>query len=1357
MLKRWIALAFILLSLVGLANAAPLARHDIPDPLKSWVPWVLDGEDRAGCPHLFNDADARHCAWPGALDLKALATGASFTQDWSAYRDTWIALPGDEHNWPQEVSVDGKPAAVVSREGAPSLKLAAGSHRISGRFFWKELPESLALPADVGLVRLELEGRPVAQAVRDDDNRLWLQRKADAERAEQTQVRVHRKIVDGVLLTVETRIRLDVSGKSRELSIGRALLPDLIPKELVSPLPAVLAQDGSLKLQARPGTWDVVLVARHPGPVKTLALPPVSGLIAEEEVWVFEAAPLLRTASIEGVPSVDPQQTTLPEDWRRLPAYLMRAGSSFGLKEIRRGDSDPPPDKLTLARRLWLSFDGQSMSISDRIQGEMSRAARLSMGSTAQLGRVDVAGQDQLITRGADKLAGVEVKRGRLNLSADSLAPDAPRSFPAVGWKHDFDKVSMDLALPAGWRLLHAGGADRADGAWLARWNLLDFFLVLIIALALGRLWGRGWGVLALLALVLSFQEPDAPRYAWLLPLATVALLRVLPVGRFETAVVWMGRLSMLVLLLITLAFATAQLRGALYPVLERGADTQFTFGFASKSEEVAAAAQPATAAAPKSEMADKVEESSSVSVLGRSKLKASPEPSSQRSYQTADPDAKVQTGPGLPDWRWHECRLSWDGPVRQDQQLDLWLISPAVNKILVLLRIVLLALLLARIAGMPLRPGRVGKGLARYGKEIALVMLAFAAVLNPDAAKAQMPDEKILSQLKEKLMRPAECLPECAEISRLSVQAAGAILKLGLEVDAAVDTALPLPGGAKQWLPRAARLDGKVAYVQRDEEGGLWLLTPAGKHRVELEGELPVRDTVQLPLPRKPRRVEVNAAGWDVAGLSDDAGVADTLQLTCRQKAEAGGEAPVLPPFLRVERRLVLDLLWRVETTVRRESPLGVPALAQIPLLPGESVTTAGVNVKDGKVLVNLGPQADSMSWSSNLAQANAIMLNAAKDTGWAETWIVAASTLWHVDAEGIPPVAPDANPDADLAFRPWPGESLKLKIERPQAIPGQTLTIDSSALTARPGSRVTDYQLSVVLRSSRGIDHNMILPPGAILKSVSINGQPRPIRASGRQVTLPIAPGKQQVELVWSVDQGMAASYTTLPAGLNLSSVNSRIDLHMPQGRWLLLVSGPGIGPAILFWGKLLVMLAIAFALGRLRGVPLKTYQWLLLALGLTQVDWWAAVLVVSWFFALAWRAGDTGSERPRWFFNLRQLGYVALTLAMLATLFAAVEGGLLGLPEMQVSGNDSDAGLLRWYLDRAGPDLPQAWTFSLPILAYRGLMLAWALWLAWSLLVWLKWGWAAFGQGGLWRRRKMGATVSVETSTAQDDRQS
>jgi hypothetical protein len=39
--------------------------------------------------------------------------------------------------------------------------------------------------------------------------------------------------------------------------------------------------------------------------------------------------------------------------------------------------------------------------------------------------------------------------------------------------------------------------------------------------------------------------------------------------------------------------------------------------------------------------------------------------------------------------------------------------------------------------------------------------------------------------------------------------------------------------------------------------------------------------------------------------------------------------------------------------------------------------------------------------------------------------------------------------------------------------------------------------------------------------------------------------------------------------------------------------------------------------------------------------------------------------------------------------------------------------------------------------PLLVYRLLMLAWALWLAVSLLNWLKWGWGCFSNNGLWNK--------------------
>ncbi|MGZ8224405.1 MAG: hypothetical protein ACXW0H_04930, partial [Methylobacter sp.] len=60
------------------------------------------------------------------------------------------------------------------------------------------------------------------------------------------------------------------------------------------------------------------------------------------------------------------------------------------------------------------------------------------------------------------------------------------------------------------------------------------------------------------------------------------------------------------------------------------------------------------------------------------------------------------------------------------------------------------------------------------------------------------------------------------------------------------------------------------------------------------------------------------------------------------------------------------------------------------------------------------------------------------------------------------------------------------------------------------------------------------------------------------------------------------------------------------------------------------------------------------------------------------------------------------------------------------------------LNWYQDRSPSTLPTATVISVPLITYRLMMLAWSLWLAVSLLDWLKWGWVCFSANGLWNKK-------------------
>jgi hypothetical protein len=127
------------------------------------------------------------------------------------------------------------------------------------------------------------------------------------------------------------------------------------------------------------------------------------------------------------------------------------------------------------------------------------------------------------------------------------------------------------------------------------------------------------------------------------------------------------------------------------------------------------------------------------------------------------------------------------------------------------------------------------------------------------------------------------------------------------------------------------------------------------------------------------------------------------------------------------------------------------------------------------------------------------------------------------------------------------------------------------------------------------------------------------------------------------------------------------------------------------------------------------------------------------------------DTWSARRA---NALQVVLALWTLAALAALFGAVSQGLLGMPDMQIVGNGSSAYDLRWYQDRFDGRLPTAWVLSVPLWIYRALMLAWALWLAISLLAWLRWGWAQFTAGGVWRKAPVVvAPATVATGEAKE----
>ena len=1386
MKRAWLVASLGLLAFPGSTQAQPFPERDLPPELRPWVPWVRDEVPDHVCPLQKGSAV---CLWPGRIDLRLSGSGGTFSFTAFADRAVDVRLPGGPQNWPQDVRLDGHPAVVVEREGGPSVRVAAGDHRLEGRFSWTRLPDSLPVPPRLALVDLALDGRAIGFPRRDEAGLVWLHSDdAAAGVPESLRLQAFRRIADGIPLWVETRLSLEVSGKAREVELSGALLPDTVPVAVTGDLPARLDAPGRLRVQVRAGAFSVTVLARAQGQPAVLGpargAPPWPG----RETWVFAADESLRQVELSGLPPVDSSRTDLPAEWRPLPAFAVEGTAQLALKELRRGEEVAPPDRIQLHRQLWLDLSGRGFTVRDAFSGALSRTWRLDLQRPGELGRAAVDRADQLVTANpATALPGVELRRGALNLEADSRLPRTG-ALPAVGWSADVESLDATVHVPPGWWLLAASHVDRAPGAWTARWSLLGLFFVLIVAGGTLRLFGRGWGGVAFLAMVVSYDEPGAPFLAWISLLGAVALATVAPPGWLQRIARLWRAVSLVALLLILVPFLREQVTTALYPQVAAGSQLGAVTRLARSvpSPQNAPAAPPPMAQqvedkfqtpaepeqnAPRSAdggvaggvvggMVGSLEETRNIAGAQVQRRPGAAYGPSKKGYLPSsnaaleqDPRAVLQTGPGLPQWSWRSYTLSWSGPVKSDERVRLVLVSPAMSRFLTLVRVALVLLLavLLWIGAPRLRPASGAS---------AAALVAIGAVLAATSVSAQetMPSRTLLEDLKKRVTRPEACQPECISTATLRLRLGDGALSFEAEVHAGDSGAWAIPGPPSIWAPAAVRVDGKeTSALARLEDGFLYVRLSPGVHLIDASGPVPRTDTLTLQLRDRPRQAGADAPGWDIAGLRADGPPDTSIQLSRRLRAgeRAREESGQYAPWLEVRRTLTLGLTWRVHTEVHRLSPVGAPVSLRVPLITGEAPTEADLETKDGMALLSLGRDDTDAGWSSTLPVTDVLVLDSGSGLPWSEIWRVECSLVWECETSGLVPVTHQAGGVLAPEFRPWPGEKLNLRFRHPQAVAGQTVTIDALRIETTPGERISSSLLSLTARASREEPLVLDLPRDAEVQEVTVAGAARPARAEQGKLRLTLRAGTQPVMVRWREPRG-ASFYQRVPAvGLPLPAANVEGVLHLPENRWLLVTRGPSWGPAILFWSYLLLALVVALALGLLSDTPLRVGGWLLLTLGLSQTSAVGALVVAGFFLALSWR-GQRETPFPL-AHDVQQAVLLAWGFATIFVLYGVIQTGLLFHPDMQVAGAQSSNTTLRWYSDRVGAGAtPAAGVLSVPLWFYRVLMLAWALWLATSLLRWTSWAWRAFGAGGFWqplpwRFRKR---PSAPPSTPPDD---
>ncbi|MBV1959487.1 MAG: hypothetical protein KUG53_02020, partial [Pseudomonadales bacterium] len=894
---------------------------------------------------------------------------------------------------------------------------------------------------------------------------------------------------------------------------------------------------------------------------------------------------------------------------------------------------------------------------------------------------------------------------------------------------------------------------------WFSRWDLWGLFICLLIVGALFRVLNWQWAAVGAVTLALTYHQSGAPLVGWVILVAALPLLKVVPEGKLKQLLNWGAHLAFTATVVVVIGFAVTQIRFGIYPQLERHQPINAGIYRSSVSSSVKQKATKMELAAESDNMLSKR------SKLSYSKPQALPESPRKQRYQPAD---NVQTGPGQPSWKWQQVRLGWTGPVKIDAPLTLYLSPPWLTRSLKFIQVILVCLLLYGLGGRLLKEhwiftkptiddseNNAGNS-EQGGTTLASILLPLLSPIlflflnplaSPELQAEQFPPPALLQELETRLTKAPECVPNCAALQSSHILVKNQRMVLRQRISAATALAFPLPLD-KSWRPESVLINGKSSPMVKADNRH-WINVPVGNHEITISATLN-GDHIAIPFPFVAHNTSVKAPGWNIGGLRNGQVTGGTLQLDkkIKQAQQDSLQPTPIKPFVQIQRQLNADLDWELVTTVTRIAPANGAINLRVPLLPGESVVSQNRVVEQQHMRVNLAANQRQMRWRSVIKPAAQLELQASDSSDWIEQWQIMASPRWHISGEGIPPVkiAQSNGPVLQL-WRPWPGESLKLQAVRPEPVAGPTTTIESIELDHRPGAGSSSLKLSMRMLTSLGGDYRVPQPAGAQLQSVLIDGREQTSPLQDGNVVLPLRPGMQQIEINWQLSSGVTQTTVTPAFTLPTPTNNIDIKLTLPHDRWPIFVNGPDIGPAMLYWGVLAVILAIAVGLGLLikrqtLSIPVNTLQWLLLALGMSTVNMAGSIPVVLWFFAMEARRRKPIPVSSNWF-NISQLGLIGLSAVALLSLFYTIPQSLLSAPDMQVTGNGSSNYFYQWYQDHSSDQLPQAWVFSVPLYVFRIAMLLWSIWIVFALLNWIKWGWQSISAGQLWDH-----TASVRT---------
>jgi len=1360
----------------------------IPGALSEWSEWAIKDDKNLNCP--LDSQSERQCAWSKELLVVTSGNNINFRQEWTSFGDASLSLPWANSAYLESVTINGEKASLSYKEDRrPMVAVEKGNYLVEGVLNVPPQVKDIYIGDKTGLVSLYINDNKVVQpAIVHNQLSLQIAGKATPQKTQKQEkdsvnTQVWRHISQSIPTRMQTVIDLTITGKSRNINLGKVLPDDMqiLNVSSNSRMPLSLSSEGELRVQVRSGHSQVTINTQRKGASEEYAFPE-NPYFPNSEIWSFERNVNLEQVSVEGGAIYDASRIKhYPRHWLSSPTYLLGQNDTLSLIALPDAENQQENTALNSDREYWMDFNGKGYFYRDTITGRRGELKRINATNGHELNHAKFGySEDQVITLDPDSdEKGVELRSTDVNFIAEGRVERNKLSSRA--WLAPVESLDVQIHVPPGMRIFHATGADSYTGSWIGQWQLLDFFLVIIVTVSFFKLFGLTAGIIALLGMVSTIHEPGSPQLIWLTAVILAGLSKVIPSGKLFNSVNRIRLGALLTVLILLVPFGINQVRTGLHPQLLHGdLSGQSTYGssVSSLKHEMKGDYHKGAGMQAEEMMLDSFEAGASMvmSAAPIAKSRRLNEPKIEWGQDDIyTPNFKAQSGIGIPGWSWKTISLHFDN--EDNAVINVIALGKTGNMIFQWLQVALLFSMFYFLVvnkvnpkpKAPLTPEKPKGGKMKAAVNVVLMVGILSAALGttPPVMAAEYPSQAMLESLRYELLKPNACHPNCDFFNSLEVKVEDKKLILTTEYHLQESGVVTLPGGAG-WNPESVTLkDGSPLLVSKQSmnnkkgEQAFTAHLSKGIHQVILVGALPVVKNFNLLVLDHPNKVFIESTNnWTVSGVYNHKVQGRYLSFNntrFERQASVKGEAPLAPlpsshidEFYEVKRTITLGDEWRVHTQVNRISGFNQSSSFDLPLLEGEKLfdtESRQIELRGNEVSLTFNHNQRRVQFESSLDPVSKLELKSGAYTkNYVEKWELNSSPLWHIDLEGVEKAGSfDRQGMQSMYWLPKPGKELTIytyALKGAEDLNQTASRVENASWELALADKEARFTLKMTTKASFNNPITLVLPEGARLNELSIDGSSLPpITSEGNAVHLDIPGGRHRFNLSGVIEGGISAAYA-LPVvdfGMPVTNYTTRVTpSQQSDKRWFLSFSSDAVGPAVLFWGEFAVLLIISLALGKKRFAHLAGWQWALLSLGFLQLHFLSLMVFVALFAAFKYRAQDVESlSQKRWTHNFLQIGLVFLFLVAMMVLLGVIANALMSYPDMQIKGNGSTGHHMNWYQDAIfeGHPMMPITLYSVPLWTHKAVMLLWSLWVSFSLISWAKTLWLNWSKKQHW----------------------